>query len=330
MSDTSSSTRLSRILLPAVCMLTVAFAAAGCGSSANASHALGPEKPNLVVGTVPTASSAGLYIAQQDGLFKKAGLHIKIVNIATAADAIPAMAHGTVDVVNGAYPGFIQAQVKGVIKLRILADGYNAAPHVEEVAALPTAHISSPADLKGKTIAVNAPNSIATLLTSSVLANYGITPAQVHFAFIPFPNMPAALAAHRVDAAFLPEPYLSLTEKATGAQEVFDANQGGTADFPIAGYFVTAQFQQKYPRTAAAFTTAIKQGQAMAAGSRTAVEHVLGIYTTISPQVAALMALGRFPVGVDPVQDQRVADLMLRFGMLQQSFKITAMTGSGA
>jgi ABC-type nitrate/sulfonate/bicarbonate transport system substrate-binding protein len=63
---------LSRVLLPAVCLLTAAFAAAGCGSTAKASHAQGPEKPNLVVGTVPTASSAGLYPAQQDGMFKKA------------------------------------------------------------------------------------------------------------------------------------------------------------------------------------------------------------------------------------------------------------------
>ncbi len=330
MSDSSSSTRLRRIILPAVCMLTAAIAAAGCGSKAEASHALGPEKPDLVVGTVPTASSAGLYIAQQDGLFKKAGLHVKIVNIATAADAIPAMLHGSVDVVNGAYPGFIQAQAQGVIKLHILADGYAGAPHVDEVAALQTAHITSPADLKGKTIAVNAPNSIATLIISSVLAVYGITPSQIHFAPIPFPAMPAALAAHQVDAAWLPEPYLSLTEKQTGAQEIFDANQGGTTDFPIAAYFATDPFMQKYPRTAAAFTRAIDQGQAMAAGNRPAVEHVLGSYTSITPQVAALMALGRFPVGVDTVQDQRVADLMLRFGMLQHPFNITAMTAAGS
>jgi NitT/TauT family transport system substrate-binding protein len=326
MSDTSRSAWLRRILLPSICMLAAAFGAAGCGSSAQASHAAGPEKPDLVVGTVPTASAAGLYLAQQDGFFAKAGLHVKIVNITTAADAIPAMLHGSVDVVNGAYPGFIEAQVKGVVKLHILADGYNGAPHVDEVAALPTAHITSPAGLKGKTIGVNAPNSIGTLLMSSVLADYGITPNQVHFVPIPFPAMPAALAAHRVDAAYLPEPYLSLTEKQTGAQEIFDINQGGTTDFPIAAFFATDQFMKKYPRSAAAFAKAISQGQAMAAGSRVAVEHVLTSYTAITPQVSALMALGRFPVGVDTVQDQRVADLMLRFGMLQQPFKITAMT----
>jgi NitT/TauT family transport system substrate-binding protein len=64
----------------------------------------------------------------------------------------------------------------------------------------------------------------------------------------------------------------------------------------------------------------------MAAANRTVVQTALQHYTTISKQIAAVMALGAFPATVNTVHLQRVPDLMHSFGVLKQNFNITVMT----
>jgi NMT1/THI5 like len=196
------------------------------------------------------------------------------------------------------------------IKLHALAAGNAGGPGVQQVTVLPTSGIRTVKQLAGKTIAVNALAGLTVLLIDNMLTASGMTPSQVHYTVIPFPSMPAALAAHRVDAAFLIEPYLTQAETKFGVQPLFDLDQGATRDFPLTGYVATSAWMRKYPRTAAAFTRALEQGQRVAATSRPAVEKALLKNTTISKQTAAIMALGTFPLGVTAVQLGRVGDLM--------------------
>jgi NitT/TauT family transport system substrate-binding protein len=51
---------------------------------------------------------------------------------------------------------------------------------------------------------------------------------------VPFPEVAAALAAHRVAAAFAPEPFVSQAEE-SGDTPVLDTDQGPTASFPYRG-----------------------------------------------------------------------------------------------
>ena len=92
----------------------------------------------------------------------------------------------------------------GAGRFHILADGYAGAPSVDEIVVLPGSGITSPRRLIGRTIAVNALDSIAALLVSSALESQGVPPSQVHLVAMPFPAMPAALKADRIDAAYLP------------------------------------------------------------------------------------------------------------------------------
>src|SRR5205809_39629 len=124
-----------------------------------------------------------------------------------ALAVIPAMLHGSVDVDGGGYVTYILAQAKGIAKIRVLAAGFALGPHVNEIIALSRANIQSPADLRGKTIAVNQLGSVASDLTYTALAPYGITPDQVHLVAMPFPAMPGALAAGKFGAAYEAEPF---------------------------------------------------------------------------------------------------------------------------
>jgi NitT/TauT family transport system substrate-binding protein len=302
-----------------------ALVTAGCGSHLAATSS-SIEKHSLVIATGPTASSAGLYVAQREGFFRNAGLNVKIVSVGSGAGVTASLLNGSIDVLNGAYAGFIEAQVHGAGRFHILSDGYAGAPSVDEIVVLPGSGLTTPQQLAGKTIAVNALNSIAALLVSSALESVGVSPATVHLVAIPFPAMPAALEAHRIDAAYLAEPYLTQTEVQVGGEGLIDVNSGATKDFAIDGYVATVAWCKKYPKTAAAVAQAIDHGQAIADTNRPLVESVLHQYTSISTQTAAIMSFGDFPTTVDAVHLQRVPNLMQSFGQLKGHFDITAMT----
>lgn len=314
------------ILATGMAALASAGCASGLAATGNTTGTTAIEKHDLTIAAVPTASSAGLYIAQQDGFFRQAGLNIKIVTISAGANVTADLLNGSIDVVNGAYAGFIEAEAHGAGKFHVLSDGYAGAPHVDEIVVMPKSGINAVSQLKGKTIAVNALASIASLLVSSTLESQGVQPSQVHLVAVPFPAMPAALKAHRIDAAYLAEPYLSQAEAQIGSNELIDVNQGATQDFPINGYVATQAWCERYPATAAAVAKALDRGQALADTDRPAVEKALTTFTTTSKQIAAIMSLGNFPTSVDTIHLQRVADLMFSSGQLKQHFNMAAMT----
>ena len=160
------------------------------------------------------------------------------------------------------------------------------------------------------------------LLTASVLAEHGVSPSSVHFASIPFPEMPDELKSAAVSAAVMPEPYASGAEEAQGGVPLADLDQGATTSFPVEGYVVTKKWAAEHPRTLAAFYRALEQGQRIADVSRAAAEQAMVDMPApfgVSPETAAVMALDTYPVStgqvgsVDKIRLQRVVDVMQRF-----------------
>jgi NitT/TauT family transport system substrate-binding protein len=183
------------------------------------------------------------------------------------------------------------------------------------------------AELKGKTIGVNVLNNIGTLLVSALLRDNGMSAKEVHFKAIAFPAMAKALQDHQIDAAWLPEPFVTGAEEQIGAQPLADLDTGAAQSLPISGYVVTKTWAHKYPRTLAAVRRALVQAQRIADTDPSAVEKAMAHYSGVSATAAAVMAEPDFPLDTDTVLIQRVADLMQQFGLLQQHFDVSSMIG---
>jgi NitT/TauT family transport system substrate-binding protein len=171
-------------------------------------------------------------------------------------------------------------------------------------------------------------------LISSVLEEYGLSPHEVHFVPIPFPEMGTALKQHLISVAWLPEPFGSADAESMGLQEICDLDQGATAGFPVGWYVVTKAWAKKYPHTMAAFLDALKQGQEIADTRRNAVEQAmekLPFPYTVPPTIAAVMSLETYPLSVAPDIDvarvQRVSNEMYRFQVLPSPFQVSSMLG---
>jgi len=318
--------------------VAIAMLAAGCssGGSGGGAQQVKPEKTNIVVNAFPAIDSAGLYIAQDEGLFAAEGLHVTIVPVKnpppSTQDLVNGQLHGQYDITAGDYVTYIEDQLGiGAPKadLRIIAEASFLQPNALTVLVKGGSQISQVSQLKGKVVSVNAPNDIGTLLVDSLLVAHGLTPRQVHYASVPFPAVASTLATPHsaVVASFAPEPFVSFGEAQKGLQELADLDQGATQNFPIQGYAVTAEWAKKYPNTLKAFTTALSQGQEIADTDRAAVEKVIEKYLQIDKQSAAFISLPAFPLGIDAVRLQRVVNSMKRFGLLPKStkFQVTSM-----
>jgi NitT/TauT family transport system substrate-binding protein len=264
--------------------LAAALLVGGCSSSAGPASPPPVEKHDLTVAAVPVADAAALYIAEQRGLFQAQGLHVKIVPVVSGATAIASQLSGQYDVVLGNYVSYILADVHGS-KFRVLAPAAAVSPH-ESILLTPLgSRIENVAQLKGKTIGVNALNNIGTLLVTSLLNANGLDLQTDHIRFkaIPFPEMTHALQTHRVHAAWMVEPFVTYAEM-TGAQPLADTDAGATQNLPIAGYMVTQSWDQKYPGTAAAFRHALLEGQRIASVSQPAVWRGVEAFAKIPPR----------------------------------------------
>jgi NitT/TauT family transport system substrate-binding protein len=322
--------RVPRCLLVFPTLIALAASAAGCSSS-TATATSGPghlEKPGITVGVVPAVSNAGVWIAYQRGLFTARGLHVTLKPITSSADVLSLLLNGSVDILAGNYVSEIQAEANnpGAVRLHVLAEGALTTPHSRALMVAQGSPVQVLGQLKGKTIAVNALGNAASMLVQSALKDHGIPPSSVHLTAIPFPNEAAALNNHQVDAAWMTEPFISQGEAAYGLREVYDTNQGATGSFAIDGYVSTQAWARQHPHTAAAFIAALAQGQQLAGTVKPALESALETFLHITAKIAAVVTPDSYPTGVSLARMQRVADLMLEFGLLTRHFDMTAMT----
>jgi NitT/TauT family transport system substrate-binding protein len=310
-------------LVLSACVLAVVAAAAACGSSSGSG---GSGSRNVTVAALPVTDTAGFFIALKEGYFKQQGLNVNYKIVAQSTTALAAMVSGSVDIIDGGnYVSFIEAQNRGAVKLSLLADASACAPHTYSILTLPRTGITTPAQLAGKTVAVNLTNNIQTLAANAVLKADGVNPASVKYVAVPFPQMGAALAAGRVDAISVVEPFLTQAKNTLHATEVSDQCAGPTAALPLSGYFATQQWTQQNPATARAFQRAIVKGQALADSDPAMVRQVLPTYSKVSPQLANQIGIDNYPSTVSASRMQRIADLMLAGGVLKSPFNASPM-----
>lgn len=350
-----------RATVSAVALTAVAALAAGCSSSSsgNGTSLLGKggsalqsslptnfgpaEKTTLNVGVVPAMDSAGFFVALHDGLFSKEGLTINYSPAASSETAIGQQLKGHLDISAGNYVSYIEAAAKGD-PLEVVSEGSVTQAGAQTIFTMPSEHINSLSQLQGKLVGVNGPANIDYLLDESVLQQNGLNPKSVVFpdgsdpasaryhdgGAIPFPDMAGLLASGKLAAATLAEPFASIAEEQYGAVPLADLNQGATSQFPIEGYVVTKQWAQQNPNTLKRFLAALSVGQEISDSDRPAVEQAFEALKNpadgqVSPDIAAVMALDTYPIGIDKTQIQRVADVMHQFGVLKSQFNVSSM-----
>lgn len=303
--------------------LVTTLAVSACGSGGSGDQSASPnglEKDTLNVGIVPVPDAAPLYIAIQKGYFKEEGLTVKPQVITASPEATAKLVNGSMDLALFNYVALFVAQDKGAAKFKVVSNSFQATNNSFAVMAGKDSGITSPAQLKGKKVAVAALQSITHLLMTTALAEHGLKEEDVKAVPMPLPNMEAALKQGSVDAIAAVEPFVSSSQKG-GAKNVLDLVDGPNKDFPIAGWAGTEEWYSKYPKTAAAFQRAMTKAL-QTASNREEVVKVIPTYSKIPAEVASTISLGTYPATIDPQQLQRVADVLSKFGYIKNEIDV--------
>ena len=134
-----------------------------------------PEKTDITIGLpVTTSTFLPIYMAKQQGYFKKEGLNVKIIAFHGGTDLVRGMIAGAVDVGVTSLAG-VTVGIKAGQPLRVFYGGFNMA--VFDWYAVKS--IKSMADTKGKRFGISRIGSSTDLLTRYALKVSGVDPKSV-------------------------------------------------------------------------------------------------------------------------------------------------------
>jgi len=244
-----------------IALAAAAAAAALVSFGGVAGSAPGQSLTTINVNTLPIANGLPLTLGINKGFFAAQGLEIKTKVFNSGNDIVLAMANNNGDVGYIGYtPGMI-GRTQG-IPITVLAasetEGTSEADNWQNVMVKGSSSIRTPADLVGKTIALNALKGVTELVVRGALDKLGIDSNSVKFATMPFPTMPAALASGQVDAVHTPEPFMSQI-LAAGGRIVMAPGPVLGKFWPNGCYCAREDWIRKNPGLAQKFRAAINQ-----------------------------------------------------------------------
>lgn len=319
--------------LVAVLSAAILTVLAGCGGDDDAGDtasdsATGASEPQAItVGVIPIVDVAPIYLGVEQGFFEQRGLDVTLQTAQGGAAIVPAVLNGEFDFGFSNITSLLIAQTQG-LPLKIVAAGDSTTGKPGEdfaaVVAPQGSSIAGPADLAGRTVAVNTLNNIGTTTISKVVEDAGGDASTINFVELPFPDMPAALAEGRIDAAWGLEPFLTIMRN-QGATPVTWNYAETDPNLVIAAYFTTQQKLEEDPELVEAFTEAMNESLEYAQDNPDAARGALGSYTQIDPAVAEALILPRWPSEIDADAVQLLADLAEQDGLVDTPPDVEAL-----
>ncbi|MBP2475047.1 NitT/TauT family transport system substrate-binding protein [Crossiella equi] len=275
-----------------------------------------PEKQTLRVGIMPMVDVAPLYMAREEGKFAAAGLNVELIDLRTEDGVLTGLKNQTVDVGFATHVTWFKAAAAEE-QIQLQGEAYQAGGNTMALVTLKDSSYTALNKNQGgqsPPIAVDQKTGLAGLATSATLNSAGV--GKPNLREVSFDKMQDELATKKVEAAWMIEPWITKAQKQIGAKVLADTARGGMLDFPISGYASMKKFAEENPKTLRIFREVLNGAQ-LQGGNHLKVQEVLTKYAEVDQQTAALVAVGTYPVSINPVRLQRVADMMERLELLK-------------
>lgn len=310
----------------------VAGVGAGCGGSDTTSEqaAASTSGPTVVkVGVLPAVTVAPLFVGMEQGIFQKHGLRVSPQVAQGGAAIIPALASGSMQFGVSNTPTTLLASSKG-LPLRVVADaarsGDTEATDITAVVVSKHSSIRKPSELASKTVAVNLLNNIGDLSVKASLDKLGVDSSSVKFVEIPFPEMPAALAKGRVDAAWVSEPFLTVA-KAAGARQIVAPLASATPNVSVSDWITSSRYAAQHGDVVARFAAAIAESNAYAQAHPDVVRAALTRFAKLPKAVTDKIVLPSWPTKIDRNSYAQLDALSRKYGLYDKSADVNALIG---
>jgi NitT/TauT family transport system substrate-binding protein len=314
---------LPKVIILGVAAVSATVALSSCSSSSSPKtgtpDAVSSAHPTSVTVGVPgLLLNADVFLGEQDGAFTKAGLTVKNQVISAGTNAVPQLLNGSMQFGVVDLPTAIIAteQGVGISVVAPIAVGSSSARGFGGVIARSGSGISKPADLVGKTVAVNQLNGTSQTLVTAALKKQGADAAKVHYVEIAPEQTIGALKSGRVDAAVTGEPLISIA-LSMGMSYVLNQEKDTVAGTATFVFVASKAYISSHPAVVAAFAGAIIAANTAANSDSAAVKQIMIKQDQVPPALAASIVAPTFGTTAVSVKDiQATIDLMVANGQL--------------
>src|SRR5215469_213169 len=232
-----------------------------------------PEKSDFVISyTQASGVFAPLWVAHENGLFKKYGLNttLKLLNTQVATQALIA---GELDVISTG-PNIVDLRLQGAPVKYIGATSQRYIFQLWGVKGL-----NSLADIKGKTIGVTTPKTATEIATREALKKTGlISDRDVSFIYLQtIPAILTAVMSGKVSAGTLSAPN-TLKARDAGLTLLLDIGQTNVPGMHLA-WGTTDRVIKSYPNSLYAFLKAIAEATILSKQNPSVTKKTIGKYT---------------------------------------------------
>lgn len=162
----------------------------------------------VVISTVRSVPSASTYYALERGYFKEAGVDVRVESIDSLSKAMALLATNQIQIAQGGInAGYFNAVGQGLPVVLALESGSTPVYHNFAVRTDLKDQIRTPADLKGRAVAVSGVGSLSHYELASLMESVGMTLGDVDVKVLSFPQMISALANRAIDVGVLFAPF---------------------------------------------------------------------------------------------------------------------------
>ncbi|WP_119698084.1 ABC transporter substrate-binding protein [Microbacterium halotolerans] len=312
--------RRTTAIIAGAATIALATTLTACGPDGGASEQNAEGEQTITIAALATANMAPIYIGIEQGFFDEVGIDLEVQTVQSGSEMITGAVGGTFDIICGGYVPVYTAISQG-LPLKFIAgnDVGGATPDVDwqVVVAGADSPVQDADDLATATIGVNVLKGVAEIQVRSSLENQGIDDADVELTEIPFPEMPAALEQGHLDAALVPEPFVTQVLDAGG--RVVDtpyANLG--ADFPNGAYQATEQFIAENSEAVEGYVQAITKSIEFATDNPDEVRAAIPTFTQVPEDVAERMRLPVFNAELDMDRMMQLLDFTEEYGTIEE------------
>jgi NitT/TauT family transport system substrate-binding protein len=283
------------------------------------------------IGYVPLLVAGPLFLAQDRGYLRDAGLAVEMVRFNAAAEMVVALGTGELAAgYGGISPGLFNAWGRGV-RTVLVADGGRFRPGYGYLRVMVrpdlAGEIQTVRDLRGRRVGMSVVGSVTDYVMRSMLDENGLTLDDLEPVRLASADVNAALAARNLDAAGIAEPFAAQALQLGIARPWLDADQI-VPGLQVAGLFLSDQASRDRGQAVALVTAWLRGVRDYLPGqsSDPSVIEVLNRWTGVQPDIIAQAVPAYMdPNGVTDIDDvRRQQAFWLRHRVIDQ---VTALDG---
>jgi NitT/TauT family transport system substrate-binding protein len=299
----------------------IAVAALALTIPLGSTQAIGQNLTTMRVASAPTLGARTALYAQSAGIFRKYGLSVEIIPMASGQAATAAVVGGSIQAAYVNVISLAEAHSRGV-PIEIFAPGgyYSTNKPYALLFVRKDSPYRSGRDLNGKIIASGALKDINAICTLAWIDANGGDSKTVRAVEVSNPTLTAALDEGRIDAATILPPYQAQALD-SGKYRVLGKPYDGVAkSFEIAGWVGTTDFAAKNPDVVQRFAAAMRESSTYANANPLKTVDLVAQFTGVDASVVARSPGSDDPPYLEPADLQPVIEAAVKYGAIPKSF----------